>query len=197
MPIKTLLKENIVLVIGLSLPILLITLFFFASVLPKVTATPPQYPLLFSTTRYDYQSPPPYNLDFFVKEHRLTARVTKNKKETQNFNWRQVMVFDGKTQSVKELPYDISQIGDMPDSTELVFEEFKDLELDSSSKAPDGYEYDNSRRSSGGILLGIVGSSQRYSARVVKGAAAFKIPLNNGKDYYYYNTDFLGWVTNK
>ena len=43
MPLKNFIKENFVLVVGLALPVLLVVLFFVASVLPKSMAVPPQY----------------------------------------------------------------------------------------------------------------------------------------------------------
>ena len=50
---KKFIRENLVLVMGVSLPVLLVILFFLTSVLPKSLAEPPQHDLLFSVPRYD------------------------------------------------------------------------------------------------------------------------------------------------
>ena len=46
MSLKKILKENLVLAMGIGLPILLVILFFLTSVLPKSMAEPPRYELL-------------------------------------------------------------------------------------------------------------------------------------------------------
>ncbi|NOS95053.1 MAG: hypothetical protein HOP26_01355, partial [Methylotenera sp.] len=74
---KNFIKENLVLVIGLTLPLLLIVLFFVATVIPKVMGTPPQYEMLFTTNHYDYQNPADYLLEFAVKNQQLTIKVRK------------------------------------------------------------------------------------------------------------------------
>ena len=198
MALKNFIKENFVLVVGLALPVLLIVLFFVASVLPKSMAVPPQYEMLFTSSRYDYQNQPSYNVDFFIKDGALKARVSKNKQPGQNYTWKKLMAYDGKTQSVHEISYDTSKIGDVPDGTEIVFDEFKNMKVDSNNKAPDGYEFDNSGYGSGGLVTELfAGGYNHNSARVSKGAVAFKIPNNTGSNYYYYDVQFLGWVLQK
>ena len=199
MALKNFIKENFVLVVGLTLPVLLIVLFFVASVLPKSMAVPPQYEMLFTTTRYDYQNQPPYNVDFFVRDGILKARVAKNKAQPgQTYNTKKLMAYDGKTQSVHEISYDTSKIGEVPDGSEIIFDEFKNLKMDSSNKAPDGYAFDNSGYGSGGMVTELfAGGYNRNSARVTKGAVSFKIPNSDNGNYYYYDVQFLGWVLQK
>jgi hypothetical protein len=196
MALKNFIKENFVLVVGLTLPVLLVVLFFVASVLPKSMAMPPQYEMLFTVS--DYQPQQPYGVDFFIKDSAITARITKSTIAGQNFPRKKVMVFDGKTQNVRELSYDTSKIGDVPNGTEIVFDEFKNFKIDSSNKAPDGYSFDNNGYGSGGLVTELfAGGYNRNGARVTKGAAAFKIPNSNNGSYYYYDIQFLGWVIQK
>ncbi len=200
MALKNFIKENFVLVVGLTLPVLLIVLFFVASVLPKSMAVPPQHEMIFTTTRYDYQNPPLYNVDFFVKGNALMARVSKNNKPpTQNFSQNKLMAYDGKTQSVREIPYDLSKIGDVADGTEVMLDALKTIQVDSASKAPDGYEFDNAGYGhGGGLVTGLFGGGyHNRNARVTKGAVAFKIPSSSGDNYYYYDIQFLGWALQK
>ena len=74
---KNWIKENLVLAIGLTLPLLLIVLFFVASVLPKSMGKPPQYEMLFSTMKYEYQKSPDYVLDFKVKDKKIMVSAKK------------------------------------------------------------------------------------------------------------------------
>jgi hypothetical protein len=75
---KNFIKENLVLVIGLTLPLLIILLFFVATVIPKSMGTPSQYEMLFTTMKYDYQNKPDYLLDFSVKDKHFMVKVKKN-----------------------------------------------------------------------------------------------------------------------
>ena len=65
---KNWIKENLVMVIGLALPVLLIVVFFVATVIPKMASTPPQYEVLFSVQDYGNQNKPDYIVDFKVKK---------------------------------------------------------------------------------------------------------------------------------
>ncbi|MFH1159022.1 MAG: hypothetical protein V1721_09140 [Pseudomonadota bacterium] len=203
MALKNFIKENIVLAIGLALPVLLVVMFFVAAVLPKSMAIPPQYEMLFTTTSYDHQNPPPYNVDFFVKDGMLKARVSRNVRQcapncVQSYNWRKLKVYDGKNQSVREISYDLSNLGEAANGSEVVFDAFKNIKIDSSTKAPDGYEFNNPGYRSGGLAMDIFGGGHRNNiSRVTKGAVSFKIPNNDGSRYYSGDILFVGWIVGK
>jgi hypothetical protein len=88
---KNWIKENLVLVVGLTLPLLLIVLFFVATVIPKAFGTPPQYEMLFTSMRYDYQKQPEYALDFSVKNRQLM--VTAKKGDEKNPVYNKILVY--------------------------------------------------------------------------------------------------------
>ena len=196
MPLKNFIKENFVLVVGLALPVLLIVLFFVASVLPKAIAVPPQYKMLFIETRYDMNQNQhyPYDADFFVKDGVLKAHVWKVQ-EQNGINRKKIMAYDGKTQTVLEIPYDLSKISAVQNQADIVLDEFKNMKLDSSNKAPDGYEFEGSGYNSSGMVTDLFGGGYRSSTpRIVKNAIVFKIPNNSNNNYYSNNIQFLGWV---
>jgi hypothetical protein len=136
---KDWIKENLVLVIGLALPVLLIALFFVATVLPKSFGTPPQYELLFTTSKYDYQNKPEYVLDFNVKNKQLMVKAKKYDEKTYNNASRLLMAYDAKTEAVREIALDASKLSD---GVEVVLEETKNMQLDTSLTSPDGYTLD-------------------------------------------------------
>jgi hypothetical protein len=195
MPLKNFIKENFVLVTGLALPVLLVVLFFVASVVPRALIAPPQYEMLFMEPLYGSSSP--YDVDFIVKDGVLKARVWKVTQSGAMLTRKKLMVYDGKTQNVREIPYDVSKIGDVPDKTEIVLDEFKNMKVDGHRKAPDGYEFENYGYSSGGIVGDLFGGGYHSGApRVTKGSAAFKIPINDN-NYYGYDIQFIGWIIQK
>jgi hypothetical protein len=190
---KNWLKENLVLVIGLALPVLLITLFFVATVLPKSFGTPPQYELLFTTAKYDYQNKPEYVIDFNVKNNKL---MVKSKKYDENYNnaSRLLMAYDAKTEVVREIKIDESKINE---GSEILLEETKNMELDTSLISPDGYTLEGPNYNSSGLLGGLFGGGYRNSGfRIKKGNVGYKVPQHQ-PDYYYSDLKFIGWVVKK
>ena len=79
---KNFIKENLVLVVGLTFPLKLILIFFASTVIPNLMSAPPQYEMLFSTKLYDYQNSTEYTLDFSVQNQQLMVKV---KKRENNF----------------------------------------------------------------------------------------------------------------
>lgn len=191
-------KQNFVLIVGISLPVLLVILFFVATVIPKSMMPPPQHELLFSTTRYDYQSPPPYNVDFVVRDGKLKGRISaNNNKQTINYNYKKLMAYDGKTGSVREIAYDLPPMEGVADGSEVDIAAAASLTIDTNSKAPDGYEFDGGSYRSGGFITGeFFGGGYHNSYRVRKGTVGYKIPMQDGY-YYGYGLEFIGWVVGK
>ena len=192
---KKWIKENLVLVIGLSLPILLIVLFFLATVLPKSFGTPPQYEMLFTTLKYEYENSPTYLVDFNVVNHQLMAKVMKNDDKSRNYNSKKLMAYNPKTETVREITIDLVKAAEA-NINEVVLEETKDLKIDASVVSPDGYQFEGARYSSNGLIGGLFGGGNHNSGyRLKKGAMAYKVQTSQ-PDYYYSDFKFVGWVVN-
>lgn len=193
---KNLIKENLVLVIGLALPVLLIVLFFAATVIPKMYSTPPQYDMLFTVLKYDYAGYPDYIIDFSVKDNKLVGRVKKNDDKKMINHSYHLMVYNIKTESMREIEIDLSQTALMK-ADDVVLDETKNLKIDASHISPDGYIMENQRYSNNGLiggLFGVGGGNTGY--RLKKGSASYKInTLQN--NYYYDQLHFIGWVIKK
>jgi hypothetical protein len=191
---KNWVKENLVLVIGLALPVLLIALFFVATVLPKSFGTPPQYELLFTTQKYDYQNKPEYVLDFYVKNKQLMVKAKKYDEKTYNNATRLLMAYDAKTEAVREITLDASKLND---GMEVVLEETKNMQLDTNNVSPDGYALEGPNYNSSGLLGGLFGGGYRNNGfRIKKGNVGYKVPQHQ-PDYYYSDLKFIGWVIKK
>jgi hypothetical protein len=194
MPAKDFIKENFVLVVGLALPVLLIALFFVVSVIPKSMAVPPQHEMFFTTQNYNGQTQQAYIVRMIVKDGRITARINKTKDKSNVYNNEKLMVYDGKTQSTREIPYAQTGWAELADGADVVLPETKDIKLDTALKAPDGYEFEGEQYYGGGFpAREFFGGSYRHGYRVKKGMVGFKIPENNGQNNYYNSMQFLGW----
>ena len=83
-------------------------------------------------------------------------------------------------------------------ASQIIPVDVPDLEgvfVDSSSIAPDGYEFSTGRnRYSGDVFIGLFNSSRyRNEAVLTKNGRSVRLP-NSGNTYYRYNTHFIGWV---
>jgi hypothetical protein len=191
---KNWIKENLVLAIGLTLPLLLIVLFFVASVLPKAMGTPPQYEMLYSTTKYEYQKSPDYMVDFKVKDKKIMVSSKKLDDKNNNGNSTKLMAYDGKTETVREIAIDNAKTGAAAVNGEILLDETKDLTIDTNPTSPDGYVLEGPNYSGGGLVGGMFGGGYRNGGyRLKKGAVGYKLP-NLQPDYYYNNIQFLGWI---
>ncbi len=191
---KNWIKENLVLVVGLTLPLLLIVLFFVASVIPKALGTPPQYEMLFSATKYEYQKSPDYVIDFKVKDKKLMVSAKKLDDKNNNGNSVRLMAYNGKTETVREITLDNAKTGAAASNGEIVLEETKEMVIDTNPVSPDGYSLEGPNYNGGsGLLGGLFGGGYRNEYRLKKGAVGYKVP-GLQPDYYYYNVQFLGWV---
>lgn len=193
---KNWIKENLVLAIGLTLPILLIVLFFVATVIPKSMGVPPQYEMLFTVNQYDYQNKPDYFLDFKVKNKKLVVKAKKIDDKTNCCNTTKLMAYDGKNEIVREIAIDINKTGAAASAGEIVLDETKDLTIDTSAISPDGYALGDPNYNSGGLLGGLFGGGyQNNGYRLKKGGVSYKIP--NAQADYYNQLQFIGWVVKK
>jgi hypothetical protein len=193
MTIKTYIKENLALVIGLSLPIILIVLFFAATVIPKSMVPPPQYKMLFTVVKYDYANPPAHLFSYSVKDRKLmvTAKHVENK--AINASQNILMAYDPATQTTREIQHDTAAAEAAPGAVLLV-ESTKAMELDTASVSPDGYSLDRPNYQDGGLVGGLFGGGYRNSQyRIVKGSVAYPLPRSVQYDYYN-QVNFLGWI---
>jgi len=194
---KDFIKANLVLVVGLTLPLLLIMLFFAATVIPKAFGTPPQYEMLFTTVRYDYQAARDDEIDFAVKNQKLIVKSRKNDHKDRGYQSKLLMVYDAKSETVREINVDAVKAEGALNNNETVLDETAGWTIDTSRVSPDGYILDGPSYSGGGMLGGMFGAGYRNGGfRIKKGSAAYRIPDTQG-DYYYNQVQFVGWVVKK
>jgi hypothetical protein len=180
-------KENIALVVGISLPVLLVILFWLATAIPKMTVPDPQFDLIFTTDHYDYSAQVNGVVRFDVSEGRL--RATFHTDDRQNYrNTPRIYYFDVSSGSTHEISLDIP--GDMQDGQRLTIPEAKDYKLSNKSLAPDGYGFDGSYSGGGGFFF--FDGGYHYRGTIKKDSRAIKIPTHG--DNYQGNLRFLGWV---
>ena len=109
-----------------------------------------------------------------------------------------VLRYDAQTESVREIPYDLTAIADASEGTEIPVAATAGLTVDPSSKAPDGYTFESASYSGGGLVSELFfGGYRNQGYRIAKGRAAYRIPSTFGENHYAGNVQFIGWVVEK
>jgi hypothetical protein len=194
------LKDNFVLIVGLTLPILLMIGFIVVSSLPRALSDPPKHDLIFAVV--DYSPPamnPPMSLRLVVRDSVLKAQYTPVLgPNAANYGgaWKKLYRYEAGRQSVQQLTFGIPlHLGNITDTREETVEATAGLRLDTRVQAPDGYELTYGRSNRGGLLTDIFWSSSSSETRLRKGASSVRLTTGDGRtDFYAGNIEFIGWV---
>jgi hypothetical protein len=199
--LKKFLKDNFVLVVGLTLPILLMIGFIVFSTLPRSLSNPPQHDLIFATPDYSgANANPPIYVRLIVNDGVLKAQYTRPPQApTGGYyggGWKKLYRYQAGPQTVRELtfgiPQDVASIAQMREDT---VEATRDLKLDTTLRAPDGYELDYGSNRGRGLLTDIFWSSSSYEPRLRNGASSLRLKTGDGGTAFYAGSvEFIGWV---
>jgi hypothetical protein len=196
---KSFLRENPTIAFGLGLPLLLVIIFLLVSGIPTLLVDPPQYEVIYATEYYNYQN----GVQVSVVDQKVQVVYQGTEQANRKPRlWR----YNPKTGAVKEiaiiLPSGLTPAGQSQQAPEeglkttvLSVPDLEGLTVDSSSIAPDGYEFRlGSTRYSGNIFGEIFYSSRyRHEAVLTKNGRSIRLP-NAVDRYYSSNTHFVGWV---
>jgi hypothetical protein len=200
MPEKNFIKDNFVLIVGLTLPVVLMFAFMLMSSMPQVVSDPPKYDLVFSIP----ETPPtqvPISVQLIVKGGELKAQYVRNKQpESYSYNtWKKLYLYDHESRKVKELafgyPAEMEKIDAMREET---VEATKGLKLNTTVESPDGYTLTTDSYSHSGELFGIFGGSSYSNEPILKkGNTKIRLTTSGGNSFNYQTAEFIGWVGGK
>lgn len=214
MAFQKFIKDNLVLLTGILLPILLIVLFMVASTLPRMMATPPQYDFLFTANQYhsNLNSPVQLSLKVDDKTGKIGTIVTENQRREHDYyrnnNFPVVYRYDAQHRTARAINHNyfrefLQEHGErlLEDKTVEIPGFLSGLTLDKNVVSPDGYMLETDHRRYNDSLAGFMfsmGRSSRYRGyRLKKGNTSFSFEVSgaDGHPYYYGNSfTFLGWV---
>jgi len=196
---KSFLRENPTIAFGLGLPLLLVVVFLLISGIPTLLVDPPQHDVLYATKYYNDNQ----GVQISVVDQKVLVSYRGLAKGGQIPRlWR----YHSKTGAVQEiaiiLPPSLTSSGantveprDTLTTTPIDAPDLEGLRVDSSSIAPDGYEFSTgSNGYSRNIFRGLFYSS-RYRHQATLSKAGRRVRLPNADNYYYrQQTRFIGWV---
>lgn len=196
---RSFLRDNPTIAFGLGLPLLLVVAFLLISGIPALLVEPPQYDVIYATEYYNY----PNGVQVSVVNRKIQVVYQGSSAGYQKPRlWR----YSPKTGAVQEiailLPPGLAPPGQGPVTPEaaaritpIEVPDLAGLTIDSSSVAPDGYQFNAGANGySGDVFTGLFYSSRyRNEAVLTKKGRSIRLP-NAANMYYSYNTHFVGWV---
>ena len=196
---KAFLRANPTIAFGLGLPLLLVVVFLLISGVPALLVAPPQYDVLYATEYYNYGN----GVQISVINGKVQVVYQGAVLGYQNPRlWR----YHAKTGAVQEiaivLPPGLLPAGQVPNAeaaarlTPIDVPDLAGLTVDSSSIAPDGYEFSTGDTGySRDFFTGLFGFSRyRNEAVLSKSGRSVRLPNAGGVNYYGNYARLIGWV---
>lgn len=198
MAVKKFIKDNFVLIIGLTLPVLLMVGFMLAASLPTIISEPPKYDLIFSTPDNNSHNLP-VSLKLTVDQNgALNAQIAPVHRGRYGYgNWKKLYLYEASTQKVRELPLPYpTNMDKITEVTEHPIEAASGMRLDASPESPDGYSLSYRGYSRSGLIGELfVGSRYNSEPRLRKGSSSVQLIKGDGSsDFYYGSIELHGWV---
>jgi hypothetical protein len=199
---KRFIRENPTIAFGLGLPLLLVVLFLAISGIPTLFVAPAQYDVLYATNTHNntYQ--------IAVTSGQVRVDFIGKNLAIQPYEKPRLWRFNPRTGAVREIallfpPGLAPQSGTQPFAPtpappQVIPIEVPDLagiKVDSSSLAPDGYQFSTGADGNSGHVFSnmFYGSSYRSHGELVKNGRSIRLPNTDGVNYGY-NLRFIGWV---
>ena len=185
---KTFLKENFALVVGISLPILLIVFFFIASRAPQELVPDPKYSVIFAANYNVNWTGRPWVIE--VKNNKI--RIRHKETENRGYSKPQIYIFNHQTLKANLVDIDFDNIVDG-----VVSDHQLDLlnknKFITNAQSPDGYRLEYHYGHSG---RGLIGELFAYRSRHRNRYALIKdsrvIPLK--AQHNIYQAHFIAWI---
>lgn len=183
---KSFFKENLVLVAGVALPLLLTIIFFVATNIGKTTIALPKHELIF-VAEEAYNSP----YQIIVRNKRLHLTYTKPNKDNnyRKGNTPSLYVYDPITAESSEI--ELPAIGLQDGDTDVIIPALASKTVSSLKESPDGYQFSYVSRGGGNLMTEVFGGgySSRSGQVLHKGPQRIDVPHAD-----HYRASFVGWV---
>lgn len=191
---KVFIKENLVLITGIALPLLLTLVFFAATMFDRIVIDPPKHSVIFATHYYYHNNAnAPYRL--YVKNDKVHFTYTPPNKENDHRNWQKprLFVYDPIINNTREIELPIVEDPDV--KINEVIKEIDAKKITTLQKSPDGYEFEYNYRSNGNLMTELFGGGSRSRSHYALRKGANKVKIHSAERYYY-NARFIGWMIN-
>lgn len=198
-------KDNLALVAGIAVPVLLVVGFLLTSTLGKMLTAPPAHIAYFVLQEYDHANKETASIDLKVGEDgKIIATVKPLKADNNGYRPNasiDVLVsYNAATNKLTE--HRITPPAGVIDGS-FTPDELKDARLTTDPEAADGYSVAYGSRGGRSLAADIFVYRSGEGYRIRKNGAVYRLPergINGRNGYYYtnyYNMRFLGWGAEK
>ncbi|MCB9979249.1 MAG: hypothetical protein H6862_06575 [Rhodospirillales bacterium] len=185
---KTFFKENILLLCGIALPLILIGFFLVAGQIGKTSVPAPQYDLVFAVDYYKNSQNRQWDIN--LESGKIIIQKRKIEKDGPDTLPR-LYVFNRRTLSAQRLDLDFDKTDSQGVLTDPLLENINKREILPGPIAPDGYRFEYAGNGGSGLLGEIFGMSRRrWAYALVNGART--IPVKG--DVSIYNAEIIAWI---
>ncbi len=184
---KQWIKENIVPVAGVALPVLLGIVFYVSSMASVIGIDPPRTPIVYTDgmgSEYEAVS----LWDVVEKDGGLYVVYTPVKGR-DNFRMPTVYLFNPASGEVKQFSPPRITGENVQKPAEFKIDSFGDISLTKDKTSPDGYIFTNAERN-GGFITEVFGGGRRHSYLLKKGGYAVTVPETERR----WDIRMIGWV---
>ncbi len=187
-------KENIFIIMGVCLPLILVGLLALLQFASKASIEPPQYKVAYIVNDRSYDMKVSSEIDKKTKHLKISAKVSNNFGNYNARNGDVTLYIYKEDTGLETYNLDISKVSEENKDKKVVIptpEEIKDTKFISDKTSPDGYKHEHSVYRNGNLMTEIFGYNRhrRKDAIVKKGVKVF-LPETSR----WPQTDFVGWV---
>jgi len=188
MTVSSFIKENRVLVAGLTLPLLLIGILAIAKSIPESMVPPPLHKVMYSSMGWSAKGQISIKLD---TDGKLSAVFNPTANYTPNVNDKDpvtlVFLFDPKTNTTDQTSITLDK-----DGKPAAFEKFSNLTLTSQVFSDDGYQFTPYNYQNSSLITDIFAYRSRATGpALINKSHSFPVPQPQS---YYGTLEFVGWV---
>ena len=186
-------KENIFIILGVSLPLLLIGLLALFQAASKIDTAPPEHRAAYIVNNQAYGMRLVTNIDSETKHLKISATVLKNIVDSGGIRGTTLYIYK-KESGLQTYILDTSNISEENKGKEVIIplsEEIKNLKFISNTTSPDGYKFEHSVYRSSNLMTEIFGYNRhKRKDAVIKNGIKVFLP-NTSR---WPQTKFVGWI---
>ncbi|HRK98050.1 MAG TPA: hypothetical protein PLE43_06195 [Alphaproteobacteria bacterium] len=191
MSVLAFIKENRVLVAGITLPLLLVGLLAYAKTLPGKNVPDPQYKLVYTSQTWNGQGKIYFDIDnngILTTEFKKADNPSQNNQQVK----ASIYIYSPKTSTTDTIEIKVSDEDAKLEKTTLSVPEMNGVKFSSKTISPDGYVFEPYHYKNHTLITDIfISSSRNYGPNLNKDGRYISLPQANP---YYGNIEFLGWI---
>lgn len=194
---KDFLKRNAFIVLGVSLPVVLVGFLLLVQAISRIGQEPPAYPVAFLASN---QYSPLYWIRTEVGDNGQLALYLEKPEHASSFRHGHplrvvIAIYDAADDRLETFDLEMPAVGDGSERVEIPLPDaLAGHRFDDSATAPDGYRFDGGDGTGGGLFTELLGVGSRHGPRLIRDGVGFRIPDDG---MIFNQRTLIGWVTDE